>query len=708
MSTTQGIERCHAEIEIAVRERANPLTYRWESWLMDWTVEELLIMKEKQNEGSEGLGESVREVGSADATEVDHRPYSNSQIGADPSGGRDDGAGDSQGAGSESQAEGEIDGNHKGSQELRRNVRQVDVEKPNPIRTTDTAPSMDQTKDSSVGPDVEGGGGSAAGESVNSKGSGYVEPSNYVEPSKIKTHPTFFRTNAIRVPQPYAQFLISKQVTAPIAGFDIALDQIHSRLLGPQFGFQGDITRWAIRRGCAAIWADTGLGKTSIQLEWSRLVCQHTGGRVLIVAPLAVGGQTSREAQDHLQLTARVVRDPLEVDTGAGISITSYDLIHKFNPRMFAGVVLDESSILKSFDGKTKKRLCEMFAATPYKLCCTATPSPNDVVELGNHAEFLGVMEQRIMLTRWFTHDSGDTSTWRLKKHATKDFWRWVASWAVSISKPSDLGYEDGAFILPPLDIQHHIVDVGDLPAGEDRHGQAMMFRGAKLSATTLHGEMRITSERRAQRVHDIVTAPVNYPWICKKCGKPQADGSARCPCGSKSYRHESAPTVDPWLIWINTNYEADAVRALLNVTEVKGPDRPQDKEAALLGFAANEIPILLTKTSIAGFGMNWQNCRNMVFMGLSYSYESLYQAIRRCWRFGQKRAVTAYIVAAESEGSVLDAIQRKERDHVTMKAEMLEAMRETQLENLYGLGSKSSAPGVAMTVPDWVRTEGA
>lgn len=536
----------------------------------------------------------------------------------------------------------------------------------------------------------------------------------------------------------YAEFLASKAVTAPVAGFEVHPEAINPKLRGPEFGFQGDIVRWALRGGRRAVWADTGLGKTGIQLEWARHVCEkwrllaagvprsllgpiesaipltdYIEPMALILAPLGVVGQTHHNGIDKFGIPSTVARK--QSDCKPGINITNYDNLHNFDPAAFIGVVLDESSILKSFDGKTKTKLCEAFRDTPYKLCCTATPSPNDVVELGNHAEFLGIMEQRIMLTRWFMHDSGDLS-WRLKKHATKDFWRWVASWAVSVDSPEALGYAAGKFKLPPLEIIHHIVDVSDLPPGEDKHGQQQMFRGASLSATNMHSEMRITAERRAQKVHDIVTAPVERIWRCAQCETPREAKRGKtgkllgkcAACGAKAVV-PSTPEADPWLIWVNTDYEAEAVSALLNLVEVRGPDKPEEKERMLMGFSNGEFPILMAKPSAHGFGMNWQHCANVVFMGLSYSYEQFYQAIRRCWRFGQTRKVTAHIVAAESEGSVLAAIQRKEAEHLKMKKEMNEAMRESQLENLYGPNlygprRKEAGPAVAMTVPEWLR----
>lgn len=464
----------------------------------------------------------------------------------------------------------------------------------------------------------------------------------------------------------YSAFIQSKTKRANRSGFTVQLEDIHPRLRGPEFGFQGDIVKWALRLGRAAIWADTGMGKTGMQTEWASHVCRQTKGSVLILSPLAVAPQTVEEGV-LLGIPLTLCRQ--QTDCKPGVNITNYESLHKFDPDAFTGVVLDESSILKSFDGKTRTRLIAAFKETPFKLCCTATPAPNDHMELGNHAEFLGVMDQRVMLSRWFCHDSADTSSWRLKKHAAKDYWRFTASYACSVSKPSDLGYEDGRFKLPLLNLQHHIVDVSDLPAGEDRGGQMRLIRDAALSATNMHAEMRITAERRAQKVHDLV------------CAVPDR----------------------PWLIWVNTDYEADAVMDLVQgFVEVRGSHSIERKEKALMGFAKGDIAGLVTKAKIAGFGMNFQICGDMA-LTLDYSYEKFYQLIRRCWRFGRVGEVNAHIVAAASEGGILAALEHKEKQAQAMKAEMNEAMRETQLENIYAKPGPK-ALGVTMTIPEWLK----
>jgi DNA modification methylase len=433
----------------------------------------------------------------------------------------------------------------------------------------------------------------------------------------------------------YPEFLASKRIIAQKSGFDVPTDQLNPQLKD----WQQRIVTWALRRGKAAIFADTGLGKTFMLLEWARWVSQHTGGNVLVLTPLAVAQQTKREG---LKFGIDVTVCRSQDDVQPGINVTNYEMLDHFDTASFAGVVLDESSLIKEFTGATTKRLIEEFANTPYKLACTATPSPNDHMELGTHAELLGAMSRVEMLAMYFTHDGGDTSKWRLKGHAERKFWQWVASWAVYIQKPSDIGGSDEGYDLPTLHLIEHQVAV-DQSVNTD----GMLFRVPDMSATGLHKEMRLTSDVRAARVAELVHG---------------------CPD-------------EPWLIWCNTGYEADAIRkALPEVVEIKGADTPESKERRISEFIDGEILHLLTKSSICGFGLNMQHCCHMAFAGLSYSYEQLYQAIRRCWRFGQEREVYAHIVIAETEGEVLNTIKRKQRDHEDMKVGMRQAMKDIQL----------------------------
>jgi len=453
----------------------------------------------------------------------------------------------------------------------------------------------------------------------------------------------------------YEEFLQSKVRTVPNCGFEPTQLSIL-----PMFDFQAAIVEWATRKGRAAIFADTGLGKTRMQLAWADQVARHTAGSVLILTPLAVGPQTIKEAA-VMGMGAVMVADASQVQPG--INITNYESLHKFDPAVFSGVVLDESSILKSFMGATKRRLVEAFKDTAYKLACTATPAPNDYLELGNHAELLGVMDSAEMISRWFINDTMNAGGYSLKDHGRADFWRWVASWAVCISSPADIGFDGSRYVLPPLHIHEEIVSTEGLPPVD---GQ--LFRDAALSATTIHKEMRLTAQRRAEKAVEIVLQ-----------------------------------TDEPTLIWVNTDYEAGAITALLpEAREVRGSDADSSKVDGLMGFSEGRYKVLMTKPSIAGFGMNWQHCNRVIFMGLSYSYEQFYQAVRRCWRFGQTRPVDAYIVIADSEGGILRTIQDKEKEHKRMKAEMQIAMDEVMT---LGAGHKPLAalpePREA-SGPDW------
>lgn len=404
----------------------------------------------------------------------------------------------------------------------------------------------------------------------------------------------------------------------------------------PLFDWQKSVVRWAVRNGCAALFEECGLGKTLQQLEWSRQVAKHTGKPILILTPLAVANQTIREAS-RFGIKATVATCQSDV-TGPGIWITNYEKLEHFDTSQFSGVVLDESSILKAFTGKTRIALTEAFARTPYRLCCTATPSPNDYTEFGQHAAFLGVCSPAQMLATFFINDTFNTGDWRLKKHAEGEFWKWVASWACCVSKPSDIGFKDDGYVLPALHMITELVDVDETQdAGEE------LFRHATLSATTIHKEMRLTSTARAQRAADLVT------------GKHKED----------------------WIIWCNTNDEADKLAALLpDAKEVRGSDTAKQKEDAILWFteAHKEGRALISKASIFGFGLNLQNCAHVIFVGLSYSFEDFYQALRRTYRFGQKREVKAHVIHASSEGPIIQAINRKIDQHKVMQEEMKKA----------------------------------
>lgn len=437
----------------------------------------------------------------------------------------------------------------------------------------------------------------------------------------------------------YEEFIKSKEV------FDAPTGLTDVPELNPMlFSFQKDIVRWALKRGRAAIWADCGLGKGPMALEWAR----HIPGDVLIVAPLAVSRQFKREA-DKFGITIGIAK--IAADIKERITVTNYERLDRFDTSRFTGVVLDESSILKSHDGKTRTALIDSFSRTPFRLCCTATPAPNDHMELANHAEFLGTMSRVEMLSMFFVHDGGETSKWRLKGHAEGDFWRWLASWAVMMRKPSDLGYKDDNFKLPEIKIHSHTVSV-------EKATNGFLFA---LEANTLQeriGARRETIEDRVRACASIV------------------NGTDR-----------------PFLVWCNLNTESEALGKMIEgAVEVKGSDTHEEKESAMIGFTEGKIRVLVTKPSIAGFGMNWQHCADMAFVGLSDSYEQYYQAIRRCWRFGQKRQVNVHIITASTEGSIVENIRRKESDATKMAERMVEHMKDINSQELKGSTTRTKA----------------
>ena len=440
----------------------------------------------------------------------------------------------------------------------------------------------------------------------------------------------------------YDQFTASKRKHSANHGFDPL------PIIAPLFDWQAHILRWAVTKGRAALFEDCGLGKTAQQLEWASQVFRKTGGSVLILAPLAVGEQTRLEGV-KFGIESKVVSDHSEI-TAPGIYITNYEKIEHFHADDFAGVVLDESSILKSFTGKTRKVLTDAFKNTPYRLCCTATPSPNDYTELGQHADFLGICTPAQMLCTYFINDTFNTGDWRLKKHAEDEFWKWLASWAACISKPSDIGFKDDGYNLPALNMESVVVNVDQTSEkGDD------LFRIATLSATTMHKEMRLTAPARCDAVADRVN-------------------------NSK----------ESWIVWCNTNTESDLLKSLIpDAVEVKGSDKPQVKRNRLASFTNGESRVIITKPSIAGYGLNWQHCYNVAFVGLSYSFEDFYQALRRSYRFGQKREVNALVVQAETEGAIVKSIQRKIKQHETMQESMKKAAAELKTSEAEDIDAK-------------------
>ena len=441
----------------------------------------------------------------------------------------------------------------------------------------------------------------------------------------------------------YEAFIEKKRVEALDSGF--VQEDINAAL----FPFQRDIVKWALKRGRAAIFADTGLGKTAMQLEWAHHVNKHTGRPVLIVAPLCVAQQTVREG---LKFDIEVNYCRSQVTTTGGVNITNYEMLDKFTISDFAGVVLDESSILKSHDGKTRTHLIDVCQRVPYRLSCTATPSPNDYMELGNQAEFLGIMSMSEMLAMFFTHDSGETSKWRLKGHGARKFWEWMATWSVAIRRPSDIGYSDERYILPALKIQESIIDSAD-PFNEG------LFPKAAQSLTESRLAKRSSIGDRVQFIADKINASPD----------------------------------EQWLVWCHLNDESAALAKLIHsAQEVRGGDSIDKKEATLTSFTEGKLRVLVTKPSIAGFGMNWQHCHNVAFVGLTHSYEEFYQAIRRCWRFGQQHEVNVAVAVANTEVGVLESIRRKSNQHESMSELMVTHMREAMNKQIKGATVEKTA----------------
>lgn len=455
----------------------------------------------------------------------------------------------------------------------------------------------------------------------------------------------------------YYAFLARKKRSAKMVGLD-SVPELHGSL----FAYQRDVTDFLLRVGSGAAFLDTGMGKSFISLEWGRVIVEKTNKPVLMLAPLAVGPQHEREAQ-RFGIQAKYIRSPEQI-TGPGIWITNYERLHLFDAGMFGGIILDESSIVKNFTGKTSRALIAFGEHVPYRLAATATPAPNDHMELGQHSAFLGAMASNEMLARWFTADQSQMGRYRLKKYGISDFWAWVASWARMASKPSDLGHSDDGFELPKLEQHLHYVEV-DITEGR-KSGE--LFRVVDASATKIHQEKRRTAGDRADRVAELVAAEIDETWI----------------------------------IWCDTDYEADALKERIpTAVEVRGSMPLDMKEERIGAFSDGTIKHLITKPSVAGFGLNFQHCARAAFVGLSFSYEAYYQAIRRLWRYGQKRQVDAHIVLAQTEEMIWTVIQRKAREHENMKKEMNAAMHRAIQESEVKI---SYRPTVSAKLPGWLK----
>lgn len=463
----------------------------------------------------------------------------------------------------------------------------------------------------------------------------------------------------------YRRFLESKKIIVKSSGFDLDKNKLNPKL----FEWQKDVVYWALKKGKAALFEGCGLGKTPQQLEWGNQVYKRTGGNVLLLAPLAVSKQTKREGI-KFGIDTHICRT--QADVKQGINITNYEMLDHFDPDKFRGIVLDESSILKSFSGKIRNKIIDAFKDTPYRLSCTATPAPNDYMELGNQSEFLGVMSRAQMLSTFFVHDGGNTSKWRLKGHAEEKFWEWVASWAVVLGKPSDLGYEDGDFILPKLSMHEHVVESSGTI--KTKAGQLSLFPHVAQTLSERREARRNSMDGRVQKAAELVN---------------RSSGQ--------------------WLVWCDLNAESEMLtKAIKGAVEVKGSDKNKHKENAMIKFAKGGIRVLVTKPSIAGWGMNWQSCHNMIFVGLSDSYEMLYQAIRRCWRYGQEHKVNVHIVIGEQEGAVKANIERKERDYQQMFDEMVKHTQKILAEEVHGTKrvSEKYRADKNMKIPQWLKGE--
>lgn len=454
----------------------------------------------------------------------------------------------------------------------------------------------------------------------------------------------------------YQEFLKRKEIKSIDCG-------IEADIKNPGlYQFQKDIVGWALRKGRAAVFTMTGTGKTRIQLEWCSKICEYTKGKALILAPLAVSNQTIVEGK---KIGIEVTKTRNQKDVKDGINITNYEMLEHYESSAFDAIALDESSILKSYDGKTRTKIITSFSELPFRLACTATPAPNDYMELGNHAEFLGVMSRAEMLSMFFVHDGGETSKWRLKGHAKKDFWEWVASWACVLTKPSDLGYDDTGYILPELKITEHIV--------ESNKQRYTLFAVPASTLQERQKAKRDTLAERTEKCFNLVKNKIN----------------------------------EKWLIWCNLNSEQDTLKKLFGDLAVSIQGSTSNDEKLLLEeeWRERKIPVLITKPSVFGYGMNWQHCNNMAFVGISDSFEMYFQAIRRCWRFGQNKPVNVHLIISEEEGAIKENIERKERDAINMIENMVKLTKDITRTNIKKTTREVTEydPTIDITLPAWL-----
>lgn len=452
----------------------------------------------------------------------------------------------------------------------------------------------------------------------------------------------------------YQEFIVSKQLKSFDAGFDYACT--HDWI----FDYQRACVEWACKRGKAALFLDTGLGKTNCELAWAEAVEEYTQKPVLILAPLCVSKQIQQEAE-KFNFDVIGVRENSQIKE-RGIYVTNYENLHNIDCGAFAGVVLDESSILKGLDGKLRKRITESFRQTLYRLSASATPSPNDYMELGTQSEFLGIMSHVEMLATFFIHDGADTSKWRLKGHGQKKFFEWLATWSVIMRDPSVFGFAKKP-TLPPLNIKQITIESGVNDGLLPALAQSLSERNTAR---------RDTVEARCQAAADIANS---------------IDGSV--------------------LVWCALNDEGDLLESMIDKSvQIAGADKPLDKESRMMGFIDGSHRVLVSKVRIAGFGMNFQHCHNMIFVGLSDSWEQYYQAVRRCWRFGQTNAVNVYIITADIEGMVLENIKRKDEQAEKMMSEMAKIAGESFVDfNKATSQTLAYNPTVSIKFPQWLKT---
>ncbi|MCP3944033.1 MAG: helicase [Desulfobacteraceae bacterium] len=459
----------------------------------------------------------------------------------------------------------------------------------------------------------------------------------------------------------YKSFLKTKDLAIVNSGFNIDPHEITNKL----FDFQKAIVRWALQKGKAACFLDTGLGKTIVQLEWSRHIHKKEKKPVLVLAPLAVAEQTIEEG---LKFGIKVNLCHSHDDVINGINITNYEKLHKFNVRDFIGVVLDESSCLKHFESKYRTLIIDSFIHTKYKLACTATPAPNDFVELGNHAEFLNIMTRPEMLAMFFINDTSKTGTWRLKGHVKDNlFWKWMSSWAVMIAKPSDIGFEDHNFILPKIHYIEHIIKTDKKP------NDGYLF---PQMASDLNERRKIRKETIKDR--------------CKLAKEIIDDSNG-----------------DSFVVWCGLNDESKFLHSIINDSvEITGSQSNDIKIKSILDFAHGRTKKVITKSKITGFGVNWQICNNAIFVGLNDSWESLYQSIRRIWRFGQEKETNIHIIIEEREGSVLANLKRKDIQAKQMQENMIIHMSDFMKREVMQTKNEKTEynPIIKMEVPQWLK----